>query len=364
LKKVLIIASSAISTYHFRKELITSLQNQQYEVFISCPDDGLGYKLKDLGTTYIDTRYARHGINPFGDYALYKQYLRLLKEIRPTVVLTYTIKPNIYGNLAARRLKIPVISTITGLGKAFLSKGFVNSVAKILYRNAFRKVACVAFQNKTDEEILRQTKIVTHHRFVSLPGSGVNLDQHQLLDYPQDAFVSFLFVGRFVKFKGVEVLIEASRRLKAERANDFSVTLIGYHEGDVKQEIEQAEADGIVLDGGFHEDVTDCLRKSHCVVLPSFVEGMANALLEAAANGRPIIATNISGCREIVEDGVNGYLCEPHDVEGLYTCMKRFLDLSLEEKINMGLASRKLAEANFDRNIVTNTIIEEINRLH
>lgn len=363
MKKILIIMNSTISLYRFRKELLEALAAKKWQVFVSAPNDGLLNELKTLKIQqFIDTPINRHGTSPVEELKLLLRYRRMIRKIRPDIILTYTIKPNIYGNLVAKSLHIPVISTMTGLGDAVMGGNAVSRFILLLYRYAFRSVSCVVFQNVEDEKILRRERIVVSQNSLQVMGSGVNLEEHILIKYPDAEDVSFLYIGRIMKTKGVELLIDAARRLKNEGNNKFTLTLIGYHEGDIKHTVELAEAEGIVLDAGFQEDIKPFIRKAHCVVLPSFREGMSNALLEAAAFGRPLIATDVSGCREIVDE-TNGFLCKAQDLDSLYQCMKLFLDLPDEKRSEMGAASRRKVEAEFDRKSVTETILTEINKL-
>jgi galacturonosyltransferase len=320
-------------------------------------------KIKDLGCSYIDTYVDRRGANPLKDYALYREYRSLLREIKPDLALTYTIKPNIYGNFAANKSNIPVISTVTGVSGGFFRGGVISMAVKTLCRAAFRKTASVVFQNSEDEALMRRYKIIKGQRTLMVPGSGVNLKEYEVLDYPDTPVTSFIFVGRFMRAKGVIELIEAARRLGAEYPDSFTVTLVGFGESDINQEVERAEQEGIIINAGFKEDVIPFYRDSSCVIMPSYKEGMSNVLLEAAASGRPLIATDVSGCRETVDDGVNGFLCKPKDADSLYNCMKRFMSLPYETRAEMGRASRGKVEKSFSRDIVIATMIKEAENL-
>jgi galacturonosyltransferase len=254
-----------------------------------------------------------------------------------------------------------VVSTITGLGEAFLHDGLKSRLIKGLCKRSFKTAACIVFQNREDEAILRQGGIVTRQKTLHVPGSGVNLQAHRLLPYPPDTTISFLYVGRIMKAKGILQLIQATRRLQAEMPDTFTVSLMGFSEGDVQQELEAAEKESLVINLGFKKDIVPFIQQAHCIVLPSYYkEGLNNSLLEAAANGRPLITTDISGCRETVDDGVNGFICQPRDAAGLYDCMKRFIQLPHAQKQAMGIASREKAERQFDRSIVVDTMLNVI----
>lgn len=360
----MILSNGTICIFRFRKELVTAL-TEYNQVYISAMDDGFAEELKDLGVNYIETPMSRRNANPFQDFILFFRYLILMYKIKPDTVLTYTIKPNIYGNFAARFLNIPVISTISGLGDGFLNTGIVGKIVKFLYFLAFMGTSSVVFQNEDDEQVMRQSGIINSQRVVMVPGSGVNLNEHKILDYPKESVnTSFLYIGRIMHSKGIYELIEAARRLKSEEVYEFSVNLMGLNnEEDIREIVEQAEREKIISNLGFQKDITPFIENAHCIVLPSYREGMSNALLEAAAKGRILIASDVTGCREVIEDGINGFLCQPKDAESLYLCMKRFLDLSSEQKVQMGLASRKKMEESFNRDIVVNAMIDEISTL-
>jgi len=364
IKTVLILTNSTINLYRFRKELIERLLTDGHSVYLACASDGFEQELKDTGAAYIDTPLNRRGTNLIQEYKLYRQYCRIIREVRPDVILTYTIKPNVYGNLAARRTGTLVVSTITGLGETFMHGGLKGRLIKHLCKWSFKTADCIVFQNTEDEAILRQENIIDKQRILHVPGSGVNLQTHHLLPYPPDATVSFLYVGRIMKAKGVLQLIEATRRLLSEMPNTFTVTLMGFSEGDLQQELEMAENEKIIINAGFQKDIEPFVKTAHCIVLPSYYkEGMNNALLEAAASGRPLIAADISGCREIVDDEYNGFLCKPQDADSLYDCMKRFIELPYKDKVQMGIASRAKAESQFDRNVVIEAMLGAVNHL-
>jgi len=363
--RLLILANGTICLYRFRKELISAIAEYK-QVYVSAMDDGFADELREMGVTYIETPFNRRGANPFHDVILFFRYLFIMLRVKPVTILTYTIKPNIYGNFAAMLCRIPVISTISGLGDGFLNKGIVGSLARFMFRVAFLRVATVVFQNEADEQVMREARIIRNQRVVFVPGSGVNLKERSVLDYPEDSEVSFLYIGRIMYTKGIFELIEAARRLKTEKVYDFSVNLVGFIEDnadELHELIKEANKEEIISHLGFKRDLTPYIENAHCVVLPSHSEGMSNALLEAAAHGRTLIATDISGCREVVEDGVNGFLCTPKNEESLYSCMERFLQLSKEQRVQMGLASRQKVEDGFNRERVVNTMLDAIFQL-
>lgn len=361
MRNFLILANGTLSLYRFRKELLEALA-EKGRVYVSSPDDGFLDEIKALGVTFIDTALDRRGTNPVKDYALLRKYRKIMRETKPDIILTYTIKPNIYGNLAAKGTGIPIISTVTGLGESFLSGGLISRLTQFLYRVSFRYAARVVFQNAEDEELLSRAGIVSGQKISRVPGSGVNLEDYAFYGMPETSPVRFLYSGRLMKSKGIFELLEATQRLYTEMLGAFEVLLAGYYDGELEAAVKSAEGRG-ARHLGFVSDMQSLLRDCHCVILPSYKEGMSNALLEAAATGRPLITTNVSGCREIVDDGINGFLCAPRDAYSLYNCMKRFLALSPEERVEMGLASRKKTESEFDRKLVVRTMLDMIDEI-
>lgn len=361
LKKVLILDSSTVSLWRFRKEVIAALIDDGWNVMVCSVNDGFLDSLTSIGINFIEISVDRHGINPIHDFILMRNYGKIMREVRPSLVLTYTIKPNIYGNLAAKSLKIPVVSTITGLGISFIDNNIVGKMAKKLYRSAFKSVACVVFQNNEDENIMRCAGIIKKQTVLKVPGSGVNLSEYRCCPLPESKLIRFLYSGRIMRSKGVLELLEAAASLRDNPLCSFELILAGSYDGDIEVAVKEAQDKGIVKHIGYVNDMSEMLKSCHCVVLPSYKEGMSNALLEAAAVGRPLIASNVSGCREIVEDGVNGFLCMPCDAESLYISMKRFLDLSFEKIVEMGSESRCKVEAEFDRQIVVVRMVEKVN---
>lgn len=362
-KKLLILSNTTISLYRFRKELIQALVACRWEVYVSTPDDGFYQELRTLGVHIIVTSFDRHSTNPFHDFIMLLRYRAILRDVKPDIVLSYAIKPNIYGNLALRKFSMPVINTVTGLGEAFIRRGMLNWIVKRLYTVAFRRTSGIIFQNNEDEDVFRTNKIIKSQRTIRVPGSGVNLNEYSDMDYPDSTLVSFLYFGRITRSKGISELIEATMELLHDFSGEFETIVLGFHEGDMVAETMTAVNNGIIRYIEFQKDITPYIKAAHCVVLPSYKEGMSNSLLEAAAAGRPLITSDVSGCREIVDDGINGYLCTARDSNSLYDCMKRFLSLSNEERLQMGAASRKKVEAEFDRKIVTTRMLDLVTLL-
>lgn len=356
--RILILANNDLGLYKFRKELLQELV-KQYEVYISLPDGKFVSNLTNLGCKFINTPINRRGTNPITDLKLFLRYIKILKKINPDVVLTYTIKPNIYGGIACRLLKTPYISNITGLGTALENKGLLQKIIVHLYKISLRKAKCVFFQNTENQQFFIDNNIsVGKGRLI--PGSGVNLEHFQVLDYPASDTIEFAFISRIMKEKGIEQYLEAAEYIKNKYPNT-RFHICGFCEEDYQDILEEMQSKGIIVYQGVLDDVREILKITHCTVHPTYYpEGMSNVLLESAACGRPVITTDRSGCREIVDDGVNGYLAKPKDTLDLIKKIEQFIALDFDKKKKMGLAGRKKVEKEFDRQIVVNAYMEEI----
>lgn len=358
--KLLILANYDVGLYKFRKELIQTLLHQTHEVVISLPDGTLVRKLEQMGCRFVDTPIDRRGINPLTDFRLLLQYLSLFRRERPDFVITYTIKPNIYGGMVCRFLRVPYAVNITGLGTAFQKRGVLRALVTVLYRMGLKRAKVVFFENEDNLRFLVRERIVSAGQACLLPGAGVNLDEFRLLPYPEDSGVTrFLFMGRVMREKGVDELFAAMERLHTEGVPCI-LDVLGNYEEDYTDAMARWEAAGWLRYHGYQPDVRPYIANCHCFVLPSWHEGMANTNLEAAASGRPVITSDIPGCREAVEDGVSGFLCKPQNAESLYQAMKRFLALSQPQRQSMGQAGRKRMETIFDKKAVVRTTISRL----
>ena len=349
--RVMILANFDLGLYQFRKELIQELLKDN-EVIISLPYGELVEPLKNMGCKFIDTPVDRRGINPITDIKLFQNYRRLLKKEKPDIVITYTIKPNVYGGLACRMAKIPYAVNITGLGTALQGNGMLRKIVTQMYKAGCKKAKVVFFENVENRKFFIDEKIVMEEKACLLNGAGVNLEQFHVLEYPTDNSVTrFLFIGRVMQEKGINELFSAMQKLVADGCR-CSLDVLGGYEEDYKGIIEKYESEGWLHYRGYQKDVRPYIEKCHCFVLPSWHEGMANTNLECAASGRPVITSNIHGCLEAVEDGVSGYLCEKQNAEDLYQVMKKFTVLSNEDRKAMGLAGREHMEECFDKKAV------------
>lgn len=353
--KTLILANYDLGLYQFRRELIEELL-KSHEVFISLPYGELVEPLIDMGCKFLDTPLERRGMNPLKDGKLFATYLQLFKQVKPDMVITYTIKPNVYGGFAARIAGIPYAVNITGLGTAFQSNGLLRKVVTQMYKLGCGKAKVVFFENAENCQTFLDAHIIRVEQACRLNGAGVNLEYYKVAEYPAGDETKFLFIGRVMKEKGIDELFAATRELAAE-GRACSLDVVGMYEEDYKEAIAQGESEGWLHYHGYQKDVRPFIANCHCFVLPSWHEGMANTNLECAASGRPVITSNIHGCLEAVEDGVTGFLCEKQNVDSLFETMKRFCGLTKEQRETMGLAGRKRMEAVFDkRKVVEETI--------
>lgn len=358
MKKILILANSSGGLYDFRNELLEKLL-KEYEVVVSLPDEVRNKELAREGCKVVHTPINRRGVNPAEDFKLIRDYAKLMKREKPDLVLTYTIKPNIYGGLCCRIKKIPYIVTVTGLGSTFQKQGFFLKMIVGMYRMGLKKASCVFFQNKENQQIFAKYGIRGRaSRLVQ--GSGVNLQRHAFEDYPKEDTVRFLFVGRMMREKGIEEFLDAAKALHGAKVL-FEV--LGYCDEDYQGKLDAYEKEGCITQLGFDPDVHGYIRRASALVLPTYHEGMSNVLMEASATGRPVIATNISGCKEIFEEGITGFGCRPESSEDLIRALSGFLKLSVEERARMGKRARIKMEREFDRERVALDYYEEIQKL-
>lgn len=356
-KKIVIIANNSSGLYDFRGMLMSELISRGDTVIALTPFNNRVDELKELGVQLIETPINRRGINPTEDFKLLRNYKKVLKELNPALVITYTIKPNVYGGIACRLLKIPYAANITGLGTAFQGNGMLRKLVTFMYKVGLKKAKTVFFENAENRQTFIDERIVKEEQTCLLNGAGVNLERFEVTEYPEEnGTTRFLFIGRVMKEKGIDELFETMRLLRADGI-DCTLDVVGGYEEDYSEKIKQYENEGWLNYHGYQKDVHPFIAVAHCFVLPSWHEGMANTNLECAAMARPVITSNIHGCLEAVEDGVTGFLCEKQNPESLYKVMKRFCGLTFDERKQMGLSARRRMEEIFDKKkVVEDTI--------
>lgn len=366
--KIVICVNTAWNLLNFRAGLIHALVVAGYEVVAVAPNDKYSASLKELGCRFIPLHMENGGTNPLKDAVLIWRFLLLFVKERPDVFLGYTVKPNVYGSLAARLLRIPVINNVSGLGPVFIRGGMVMLIVRFLYRLALRRSAKVFFQNDDDRQLFISGELVRSSVTALLPGSGINLDRFVPTQMPaiggDYTKFRFLLCARILRDKGVGEYVGAARLLR-QRWPQVEFCLLGFLDVKNPGSISRAEmnawvADGVVIYLGESDDVRGHIAAAACVVLPSYREGTPRSLLEAAAMARPIITANAVGCREVVDDGVNGYLCNVRDTEDLAKKMEQMLALSPDERSVMGRCGREKVEREFDERIVIGKYLEAI----
>ncbi len=363
--KILILTNYANGLYLFRKELLQAFANDGHKVYVSLPPDENVDKLKGL-CRVIETPFDRRGMNPIKDFGLFMAYLRLLCRKKPDVALTYTIKPNLYGALACRIKKVPYLCNVTGLGTAIENGGLLSRLLLRFYRISMKDAQRIFFQNKRNRDFMNKNGIAVEKNAL-LPGSGVNLVEHPLRDYPPEyRQVQFLAVIRIMKDKGIEEYLEAAQIMK-KKNKSLKFVLVGEYEEETRglyePQITMLAERKIIEYLGHIDNVETVMTQSHVIVHPSYHEGLSNVLLEAAACGRPVLASDISGCVETFLDGESGFAFASRSTDALVHAMEKILALSCEERRQMGIAGRAWVEKNFDRNIIIQTYENELNEI-
>ncbi len=354
--KILIATNHSYMLYRFRKELIAKLL-EEHEVVISTPFVGHETDFEAMGCHMIETQVDRRGINPKTDLKLVNCYRKILKEVQPDQVITYSIKPNIYMGFLCRQKKIPYFANVQGLGTAFQNPKLAAIVTR-MFRVSLKKAEKVFFENTTNAQEFLNRNILSKADIHVLPGAGINLEEYRYEEYLVEGPIRFLYLGRIMKEKGMDEFLYAAEKLKAIYGDRIAFDLVGFFEDEYKLRVEDLQQREIVTFHGFQTEVYDYYRKSHCVVLPSYHEGLSNVLLEAAAVGRPVITSDVPGCREAVLDGESGLLCPVKDREMLFAKMKEMLLFSDEKREMFGQAGRTYMEREFSKDKVVGATIK------
>ena len=358
--KILVLSNDLSGLCCFRKEVMKAFVDKGDEVLISVPMDEKAPEVEKMGCKIIETPFNRQGTNPVADFKLMWRYRKLIKQTKPNVVLTYTIKPNLYGGIACALTGVPQIANVTGLGAAVEYPGLMQKLTIFLYKIGMRKTWLTFFQN-TDNMSFCQEHGMIKGPVKLIPGSGVNLQHHAKQPYPAETEpIRFLFMGRIRREKGIEEFLAAAESI-TKKYDNVEFHVVGGCEGDYQSRLLDLQSKGVVTYHGGQSDVRPFIAMAACTLHPSFYpEGMSNVLLESCSTGRPIMTTMRAGCREIVEDGRNGFLVKQQDAEDLIEKVEKFLALPYAERKAMGDAAREKAEREFDRNIVVKAYLDAI----
>ena len=363
-KRILFLAQHFITLYSFRRELIERLCKEGHEVFLSLPASDDNRFFEALGCKIVPTEIDRRGMNPVKDFKLIAFYSKMIPQIDPDIIFSYTIKPNIYGTMVTNGKKrkngksYRQVCNITGTGGIFLEENLIAKICRILYRHSVKNCYKVFFQNTGDRDMFIKNRMIKDN-WDMLPGSGVNLRQFSPAPLPDGDEVNFIFIGRVMKLKGIDEFLEAAKRTKEEYPNT-NFYIAGFIEEDEYKEKVESYGD-TVIPLGFINNIAEEIKKCHCTILPSHGgEGVPNVLLESAAMGRICIGSRIPGTEDVIEDGKTGYLFEAGNVESLVKAIAKVMSLDRISRVDMGLAGRDKVEREFNREIVLRKYEDEV----
>lgn len=363
MKSIMILSNHHSYTYNFRKEVIEKFLTNGYKVYVVLPYGEKVELLKDMGCEFIQINLDRRGMNPLKDGLLFLKYLHIINTKKPSAVLSYTIKPNLYGGLACRILNVAFFPNVTGLGSFVNSGRFTKKIILNVLKTSLKKAQCIFFQNEENYTYFKENKLINNDYRV-IPGSGVNISEFEKIPYPiNDGQINFLFISRIMKEKGIEHYLEAAKYLKSKYSN-LSFHVLGFCEENYEEVLKRHEKQEIIKYHGMQNDVRKFIAFSHCTVHPTFYpEGMSNVLLESAASARPIITTNRSGCKEIVDNEKNGFIVEERNTKSLIEKIELFLELSYKDKKEMGEKGRVKIENEFNREFIVNAYYQEVSKI-
>ena len=368
MKKLLLVANTSWSMIKFRYSLMKTLVQNGYDVYVIAPYDEYFQEIKNIGCNYYDIKMDNKGSNPIKDIKLIYDLYKLYKQIRPDLIFHYTIKPNIYGSIAAKLGGFKCISVIPGLGYTFINNNLTAKIAKILYKIALKIPLQVWFINEDDKNEFINRKLVNKDKVKVIPGEGVNTKKFKPIKIEKnDNIFKFLFIGRMLEDKGVYEYIEAGEIL-LKKYNNFEIGLLGYLGVDnpkaiSKKRMNEFTKKSYIKYYGSSDDVRSFITQSDCIVLPSYREGISMTLMEAASMEKPLIATNVPGCKNLIDDGINGFLCKVKDSKDLAEKMEKILNLTEDERIKMGKAGREKIIREFDEKIVINKYLVTIEKI-
>lgn len=365
--RIAIVLNTSWNIYNFRMGLVRSLIEHGHEVIAVAPKDEYTHYLIEEGCKYEEVKMDSRGANVLKDLGLIFELWGIYRRVKPDVVLHYTIKPNIYGTLAASVLRIPSVNNVCGLGTAFLNKGLVSKIAIGMYKLAFRFPKLIYFQNTDDKNFFDEKNITRNNATQILPGSGINLSHFTPDKKKTNKKFTFLLISRLIHDKGILEYIDAIKLLK-EKGVEADFQILGNkdteHKRGISEELISDWIDNNIVEYlGSTDDVRPFINQADCVVLPSYREGTPRSLLEAASSAKPIVATNVAGCTNVVKDNVNGLLCKVKDAKDLADKLEEMANLPDNRVEEMGDASRKMVEERFDEKIVIDSYLNTISSL-
>lgn len=368
MKHVMICANLGMNIQNFRMNLIENFSQNGFKVSVSCVNDSIAQDLQNQDIDVHAINMDVKGTNPFQDVKTIWEYYKIFKSQKPDILLFYTVKPNIYGSFAARILGIPFINTVTGLGSAFISNNITTRIVKILYKMAFSKSHKVFFQNPDDRDVFVENELLSQEKIGISPGSGIDTEFFKPADKTKEyQECTFLLIARLLGDKGIQEYVEAAKELKQ---NNIPVRcqLLGPLGVLNPTAIKESELDSWIQNDwidylGETKDVRPYIANADCVVLPSYREGLPRTMLEAGSMAKPLIATDVPGCREVVKEGQNGYLCKVRDSQSLKEAMEKMISLSKEERLKMGQNAREYIQSTFDVQKVNELYLNEVNKI-
>ena len=367
--KIIITSNSSWNLINFREELIDMIIESKHELYILSPSDEATKLLLKKNITYKKIFLNRNLLSPFSDIILFFQYMYYFIKLKPILILSFTVKANIYSSIASKFTNIFHISNITGLGTHVLKNNFIRIILNFFYKFSLSDNYKIYFHNEDDKKYFIDNKILIENNYEVIPGSGINLNFNQYEEYKKffDDNISFLYIGRMIKDKGVVELLESAKIIKREFPKTKFI-FVGEidksnHSSIDNKYFSKFINDNIIEYMGKVDDVRNFIKNCSCVILPSYREGLSKSLLESLALGRPIITTNVSGCKEIVKDNFNGFLCFPKNINDLSNKIRKFINLDYKDKLNFSLNTKKLVK-NFDVQIILKSYQEEINKIN
>lgn len=366
--KVLFSSNLAWSVYNFRAKLLLELQNSGAEIFVIAKADSYSKKLEELGFVFIPIEINNNSLNPISDLKTFFSYLKLYRKIKPDVILHNAIKPNIYGSIAAGLLSTPTINNISGLGTLFIKKSYATYIARFLYKFSQRFATIVFFQNSTDKTLFENSRMISKTQSRLIPGSGVDTSLFSPSEFVESKPFSFLLIARLLKDKGVVEYYEAAKLLKEKYKDQIVCNILGpFYKSNSSSITEYQfyswQTSGAINYLGFTDNVCEFISKANSVVLPSYREGLSKVLIEASSMAKPIVTTDVPGCKDVVIDGYNGFLCKPKDKQDLFEKMEKMFLLSSDKRKIMGENARIRAIEHFDEKIVISHYKNEIDKI-